>query len=571
MNKIKRPDAFVVVYNMPEREGSNLTIPKLFAIPEVLDISSAVISIQTNKSKAEPTGTFSISLSPNNNWVSFLSSGSWIAIHVADRKITDVEKKIFSEKTLKMIGRIDSVRASRSVDQSTGAWITRYTVDGRDWGQALENLVYLDQIAAQTTQGLALSPLNSGFGAAARLKFDQELKDIYSKQVLLSTTEVASIVMKVLGTQGLALNINQDAIKSAFNNKTTGFDIERYLPTSQLKIPIPLSLSMGKTSDLLVPMISLTSGILTGKNTYDDTNEAVGHLDVRKLLGVNSIWSVLQNTCTAGGVNELVTDLSFGKIGVNMNLFKRVRPFHLPSSSFNLTGPFKPGTVESSFLLLPHTQVELYEIMSADAGTNWRDVVNFIEILPTQTFLGKLTFTPTAFKAFNAEYNTASYAISGFKPYMVETNFLPPNSSGGQDLNGIKNWLKVMKGWFFETHKMLNGGIVFSGKSEYIQVGSNILFPTKAIANADFVKGSSGLKAFVKGNSETFILGHVEVVSHSFSVNPDGTRGFYTNLSYSRGIIVDDRINKTTSTGFGVDDKAPKLTDTVNSNTRFTS
>ena len=41
--------------------------------------------------------------------------------------------------------------------------------------------------------------------------------------------------------------------------------------------------------------------------------------------------------------------------------------------------------------------------------------------------------------------------------------------------------------------------------------------------------------------SKFFILGHVENISHSFTVSPDGARSYTTTVQFVRGIVVNDQ------------------------------
>ncbi len=80
---------------------------------------------------------------------------------------------------------------------------------------------------------------------------------------------------------------------------------------------------------------------------------------------------------------------------------------------------------------------------------------------------------------------------------------------------------------------MLNGTITFVGRSEYIGAGDNIRFP------ADLLNPTPNINKKTNEISENqLILAHVENVSHSFTVQPNGAREYITTINFVRGIVV---------------------------------
>jgi hypothetical protein len=562
--KIKQPDCRVIVFNLDEREGSNLkeSMPVATGIPigyKEQDISSNVISIRTNKLKSSPSGTFSIQLDPSKNWVSLLSVGSWISIFFDEKQISQRSLIQWNEESLKWIGRIDTVRASRQVDQATGAWITTYTVSGRDWASALEAMIYIDTAAGAAPTILSGAPGNAGFGQNTRFVFDDKVRQMYSKGIV-SSSDIAEMLLDIWGKQGSAFNIT-----SSLNNQLA----ERFMPFAPFYLPTNVALYMGKTPSFkLSSIIERKYGKLVGDGRYENNIEAAGAFDYRVILGVNSIWQVLNSTTTVGGINEILADLDFSDGSPNMCVFKRIRPFSLKPQ--NLTSSFLPSIVSSgggsdnkseitsSFFLLPKTYIDPNNILYVDVGGNWSDVINFIEIMPNLSLFPLLKVPQAIFKGNNAIYSVPSYTVSGFKPIRMEVSMFPVKSDGTPDIEGIKDWLDVLQEWYFDTHKRLNGTIAFSGQSGYIAVGSNIIFPTSSIADGSFVS-TSGIPSFSSSN-DPHILAHVENVSHSIDKSSNGAVTYTTTVQFVRGVIVDNEgVNKISkgNSGFGVDSKTP--------------
>jgi hypothetical protein len=584
MVMLKNPSCRVIVFNYIEREGSSL--PKRSLIPPILnkriEITDDVIAIQTSKSKSAPSGNFSIVLSPSSNWVSFISPGSWVAILMDEKNISEKQSRLFDESSLKFIGRVDSVRASRSVNQTSGAWETTYSIVGRDWCSCFESQIYIDQIAAAVPGILGGTPIDSSFGQALRLKFDNKARELYSKGVP-SSSDVADAIFDIWGKQGSAFGAS-----SILSPELS----DRFLPTASLNIPLELSIALGATAINLSDLIKRQHGVLKKPNPinipfvkkkieYQRNRESVGWYDIRGMLGINTLWQLLQSTVTVGGINEIFGDISFNSSNPELTLYKRVRPFSLSGgsslldsalsgiSSLATGGDDAASLLKSNFFYLPKTEITAEEIFEVDVGTNWSDVVNFIEILPDLALFKNAKSNAPQLKAQNADFSTGSYAISGFKPIIISTAYFPENG-GKPDAYGHNKWLPILREWFFDTHKMLNGSITISGKSGYTEVGSNILFPANAIANSEFVTASGG-GYIPSAGGNTHILAHVESVSHSFSKNQtSGANSFTTSISFVRGIMTNsDGASKLAADGYGIDSKSPSAPP-ANSNTQST-
>jgi hypothetical protein len=559
---IKQPDCRVIIFNYDDREGSDLAQPKLFFQYKEVDVSSDIMSVSTSKAKMSPSGQFNLTLAPTRNWVAEISSGSWIAIFIDNKTIPDLDLISWKKDSLKWIGRIDTVRASRSMDQTSGAYLTQYSVAGRDWCASLESFVYIDPIASETPSALKVSPFNSAFGQSTRLAVDSKALKLYEKG-LPSSSDVADGLFDIWGKQGSSFKISAVADK-----ETT----QRFTPYSPFNIPIRIPVAMGKAPlPTLSDAIDRQHGILVGPGKYERNTESVGAIDIRIMLGINTLWQVLQGSATVGGINEIYGDLAFNGDSPSMTLYKRVRPFSLQPAGLSIqslsldydslsnaiAGKSSSNDIKSSFFYLPKTYIDPENIISVDAGTNWSDVVNFIEILPDLSMWHFLKQPLPVFKIENATFNISSYAISGFKPMKLNVNFFPPKDGGTTpDINGLKNWLPVLKEWYFDTHKMLNGTITFSGQSGHIAVGDNIIFPAGVVADGSFI-ATSGIPSF-GGDSDPYILAHVESVSNAYSKQPDGSTSFMTTVQFVRGVITDSKgSGRKSDKAYGIDSSRP--------------
>lgn len=555
---LKTPDCKVIVYNLLEREGSNLPYNDKKPIDfDEIDISSDVISVQISKSKSAPSGNFSITMSPKNNWVAEISVGSWICILIDSKPIPQSSIDFLNEDSLKLIGRIDSVRATRQVNQQTGAYETQYSIQGRDWGSALESLIYLSALAGGGGPGSEVSSQNQGMGQAAKTVFDKTISAVY--EGVPNTSALTDAFISIWGLQGNAFNVTSSLSEQIANI---------YMPFSPLIVPTQLFSKMGKTfiEGKLVEILDKKYGVLKAKGEYEESNEARGAFDISKALGTNSLWQLLNNSVTAGGINEVFADLSFDDGTPNFTIYKRVRPFSLKINSQTANQIEK--SITSSFFLLPNTKIDTEEITGVDVGCNWSDVINCIRINWNTSMFSFFGDSKATYESNLAVYSIPSYSISGFKPLVLTTSMIP----GGKDVepNNLKYWLPVLQDWYFDTHKMLNGTIVFSGRSGYIAVGNNILFPAAAISSAAFVE--SAIPNFISSAApnDAHILAHIETVSHTFSKQSDGSASYMTTIQFIRGVITDSDGGAKLIGGneeFGVDSNAPQKYSRKNLNT----
>ena len=75
-SRIVTPNAEVILFNFTYRLGSSLFEPndpsenKAMQINKVMQLSQSIISIDTDKNKSNPAGSFRLILAPDYNWLS---------------------------------------------------------------------------------------------------------------------------------------------------------------------------------------------------------------------------------------------------------------------------------------------------------------------------------------------------------------------------------------------------------------------------------------------------------------------------------------------------------------------
>lgn len=539
MALIKTPHAAVIVWNYNDRlSAKGLNGANEEDINEVIISTISLMSITTSKSKSEPVGTFNFTLAPTRNWVSVLTPGSWCAILMSNDPIVENSFKSVSATQLKMLGRIDAIRANVSVD-SDGTRFTTYSVQGRDWGQIFENIIYVDPIVQdQSDPG----------GTQANALYQQLVGAVFDNNNnphILSVPKNLYTIMSVLGhplrlpeTDRLAkatheVSLPEKVVKFLYDTASPG-SVDLSLPFNE-----PSSRSKPRSKKFM-ELLSLIWGPLkdSGEDEYDNSNPlqtGLGWLDAGSFVGQHTIWSILQDNCNYA-MNELFTEIRWKDNVPDFRLYSRIKPFSYTDA------PASEGLISlamrSKFQNIASHLLDTEAVMNVSAGVNWADKFNFLEIKPDLNELSVLGVTlKDKSQAFQGGNSTSDvFNREGFRPMFFSVKQLPFDTAADNrpiDASLLQKWVNLAKEWYFDCHKFLNGTVTMYGTNEYIPVGDNIMFDAKLIGITPNYNGkSSSVKDTI------YVLAHVESVQHSFSVNSEGARTYQTSINFVRGIIV---------------------------------
>ena len=531
--RIKTPHAAVLVWNYVDRIGTegmtsdpqSSGVQKPTQVEPMIISTLSCISIATSKSKGQPEGTFEIALAPTKDWVSTLTAGSWLAILMSNTPIVEKDLQRANKNQVKMIGKIESVRADVTVDDDA-ARHTRFLVTGVDWGHIFNNIIYVDNLIAagedQTAQGNTISTLltNSLFAGKG------------TPQTFFVKDNLSSLIQlfgqNVKGLEKIQKDINH--LAGALYN----FNIPQEMATYFNFVD-----DDGDPSTRLNKLLRLITGSLKGPDHYIDSLESKGFLNPMTLQGQHTFWQVLIENSNPI-LNEMYPEMRWNmndpsNNSLQLTIYNRIKPFSYNSDTNNGSASFK-----SYFQNCRLHTVDDYEVISVNAGTNWRDKFNFIEVKPNFTEFDVIAnWTKQKSQAFDAQ----AFEREGFRPLILESKQFPSdgtsNGKAGTDTGAnwdqLEDWALIMREWYFNTHRMLNGTIVLHGSEEYIAVGDNIRF------NAGLINVTPNINAAVansQSNTNQYVLCHVENISNSFSVSSEGARSFITTIQFVRGIIV---------------------------------
>lgn len=545
MANIKNPNAAFLVWTYKDRltheKSDETTIQDTH---EVVLNTVSLLGINTNKSKSEPNGTFTVTLAPYKNWVGFIAPGSWCAILMTQDPLPAISNKSYKAKPneLKLFGRINSIRASVHIDEN-GARRTVYVAEGEDWGSIFNCILYVDPSVRQ--------PRDAAVGTANALIYGDSIKDATSGTVDIPTTTTNIEALINLWGNSTTLNNLSETLKA--NN--AGYVIHQ---EALFTIPEAARRFLGVNNNSVGSLVSenLKTGILSDYDKYEETKESVGIIDPSSVFGSHRIWDVLQDNCN-NIINELIADIRWEGNQPHLCLYKRIKPFitreEAVGNSFLSTdlddfGKFSElsdpteadviNSVKSKFQNVRRIEIPLEDVIAIDAGTNWADKLNFIEILPDENhfqYNGRSYSLATATKKDAYIADEAAFGREGMRAVSFKTRFYPLQVDGvTPNFFQPALWKDVLAMWHFNTHSLLNGTIEFFGQNNYIQVGDNIM------VDAVILGPSKNLSSkMMRRRGTTKLLLHVENLSHNFTVSDDGARHWTTTVQFVRGVVTD--------------------------------
>lgn len=624
-NDVKRtnPNATVFIYNYRDRLGtadSGDNIPT-FEIDQIILNTTSLLSVTTSKTKASPAGSFEFRLAPTKNWVAAITPGSWCIILMSNSAIDDRAKYgggRVDERSFKMLGRIESVRAAIAVNQETGARETQFVVQGSDWGTIFDSRFYVDPLnrsgdenpvgtaerfgfeeylrkaagyetVKTGTDANANSPATKRTDTDSSAKQANDTKDFLdaggntsvnaasgtssgpeAKETNIRLPSAADSVEAILKLWGRA-----DAATSA-TSELTGI-----LAKSRQRFTLPQKAAEymqfkdegGKVSPVISQVLTQIKGRLTGDDRYEGKDLSAGIINFDTILGDHTIWQVISDN-NNGPINEMFPEIRFENGEAKLALYNRVRPFAVNSNSKiledskevgdNVGAGDKVGKIAKNFIS-PFTnirkkRIELNDIISVNYGTNWRDKFNFIEVNIDRS-LYREAFAKDI--KLDSQFRDAdSIGRDGLQPMMTSFQYVPTEGGVQNPLSSFA-YKYPLKEWYFNTHKMLNGTIQTIGQDQYIQVGDNIIFEAEGFGPAKNISAAQK-----ESRRFTYILAHVESITHTAQVDPNGARSFITNINFVRGLIsdVNGKVISTVGNTGAVDQDAEKVIPSVEKN-----
>ena len=455
------------------------------------------------------------------------------------------ETAVAKESTLKMVGKIDSVRQASSVSQN-GAISSTFIVSGFDWGCVFNSFLYVDP--ASRTEN------DNTVGAIERLLYDKVVAGYNNPTTKLKEYNSSAAINALLEFWGTS-DLQTTEITQTSSGKLLGKAKNEFSIPNELAKYLGFVNKDGKLITKMYDIIKFRSGILISKDTYSgqDKNQDLFHSDgfayiqPNSIFGMNNIWQIMMENSN-DTVNEMLCDIRFENNKPQLTLYKRVRPFKINSIEEITSDRYSSGdgqgapavavsflkTLYSDFKNVRSTTISIDDILSINVGTNWRDRYNFTEVvLARQFFDAKIEQgMALSIKADSQFFDKKSVRRDGLMPISMGVKYLPIREGLDGFFDMLQSYKYLAKEWYFNTHKMLNGSVTLIGQSRYIQAGDNILIPIKVISS------KFNLNSDTKDNKDAaYLLAHVENITNRASVDENGARSFTTNIQFVRGVI----------------------------------
>ena len=611
----------VFIYNYRDRLGDADSADNIepFEIDQIILNTVSLLNVTTSKSKSSPAGSFEFRLAPTKNWVTAITPGSWCIILMSNFGIDDKAKYgggRVDEKSFKMLGRIESVRAAINIDQATGASQTQYVVQGADWGTIFDSRFYMDPLNRDGDE----NPV----GSSERFGFEEYLRKAAAYESIKTGTDANNSSPATKRTNNAAsakqANDTKDFLGAGGNSSVNDASDSNSGPTTketkiilpsaaesvatilrlwgrsdpataaaskeagvlaksqqQFKIPkraaeyMQFTDDANKVSSAISQVLKQITGKLVGEDKYDDEDKSSGIINFDTILGDHTIWQVL-NDNNNGPINEMFPEIRFDNGKAQLTLYNRVRPFAVNNENDILEDDKLVGdgvgaknkdvarNFISNFTNVRKKRIDLNDVISVNYGTNWRDKYNFVEVNIDRS-LYKEAFAKDI--KLDSQFRDAdSIGRDGLQPMMTSFSYVPTEAGVQNPLSSFV-YKYALKEWYFNTHKMLNGTIQLIGQDQYIQVGDNIIFPAEGFGPSKNISAAQK-----ESRAFTYILAHVESITHTAQVDPNGARSFLTNISFVRGVISDinGKVVSTPGNAGAVDQDAAKVTPTVEKN-----
>lgn len=623
--RVKKPNALVFIYNYTDRLGDFDFKSNPYNIDQIILNSVSLKSVSTTKSKSNPAGAFEFRLAPTKNWVTEITPGSWCVILMSNDSLDDKAKYgggVVDEKSFKMLGRIESVRATINTNQTSGAKESEYIVTGSDWGTIFNSKFYVDVLNRAPNESAAGMAERFGYTSylLKHLSFDATtlggqanptpplIKKATTDNSKSATNTIYNFLNK--GSEG-KINKPLTPIDSAVGEDNK--DTRVKLPSSKdnidfilslwgrsdnatasmknesgliakseqiFKIPNQLAKYMGfvdassKVSPVISQMLQQKSGKLIGNDKYSDTDPSSGIINFNTILGENNIWQILNNNSNSI-INELIPEIRFENGIPKMTIYNRIRPFAINSEDVitrdssavgDGIGAKRGETIKdfiSPYKLVRKKNIDSDDVIMSTYGTNWRDRVNFIEVTMARTLFQENYAADI--KLDSQFVDQDSIGRDGLLSMNVSSTYVPLKEGIANPI-GVSAYKYIMKEWYFNTHKMFNGSLNLIGQDQYIQVGDNIMVESKVINRDNFNNNQKQKTTTTK----TYLMAQVESMSHQVIVDNNGSRVFTTSINFVRGILTDINGNLVVADNIpgAVDQDASKITPSMSKNTQ---
>ena len=480
-----------------------------------LVVESDCIQCSTADSKGVLTPSMNATLMITDiNYATAVSPGDFVFVNMLNwesdaRTVAEKARKLQSingvNDGFKGIYKIQSVRKSLVSDANSGTKVFVVRITAYAFTE-FNNSVYFNQyLISETDQNLAIynADILSSWAALVSQKALTNIQDISKALIeafigsgvgdgglkdatsLLRSPNVQFLMPKgvgqLLGVTGLT------AAKDAF---TYLFGIQQYASGSKQSLGSgmnPVGAPAPDDSRFVYCSQKVEGNMITKAEYWNQVK----------------LWSILGQYSNSP-INELYTCF---RVTANNRVMPTVVLRQIPFT----TDDFDAGSATvTRFMNLPRWRVSPTLSQSFDLGRDEAARINFVQYFGRSTIGPEGVSISEEIARKNFVFDRDDVKRNGLRPYVTTSQFDEPTSDRGKSLFRSPYWAKIVGDALIGGHLKMNGSIDFYGIQDPIAVGDNLEFDD--------------------------VVYHIESITHSCQLAPDGKKSFKTKVSLSNGV-----------------------------------
>jgi len=522
------PLAYPSTYKRSTSKSFDSDPTKGVKLEKPLILFDSVQSVNVSHTKNNHVGSLNAVLYPTEEYLSLINPGDYIFCWMvnSEAKYLSIIERLTKKKPanqftdgLKFYGRVNAIR--EQIQQAPdGARSARFILNANSFTE-LDATFFYEQHLSTLKEGLAtqLSQLN--------LDLDKIIDTQQGYRGVVPNLMIVALIDIFLGKgikSNLASGLTDPELKSTFG---TEGDYAHILP-EDVGLVINKTLKSGKalkTADTLEVVHGIQrysnnalssdpkdSKAVAGSFQPENTDSEDSRRGTKEdLLGRNSpippefinqsLWSVCQQYLNRA-CNEMYATLRVNAGGdIVPTVVVRQMPFSTDAANAPVTLTY--------FSNLPRWVVPEVIVRNTDIGRSDALRFNFVHVYGVSDTVSARNVTQQMVDA-PPKYDEMDIARSGLRPFMMT---VPCWVDETKEAQGPEKWMGVITDFIMGQHMTLTGSLTTVGIQSPICIGDNLEWDS--------------------------IVYHIESVSHSCAMAPDGHKTFSTTLGLTHGIGID--------------------------------
>jgi hypothetical protein len=538
----------------------NLADDPIINTSHPLIISADCLSMSVTSSKRNPSDNFQATLKQTDtNYLIQIFPGDYLFAWMVNNrdKYLDLLNRIKNLKPcnkfddgLKFVGRVEDIRKKLNIEPSVGHKTVTYSLTGTGFSELQTMFFYDYSLASNDAQKQDLGTWLARLGVDYQTLFGQAAST--GIQVDNINTIIPTLLNLIVGS-GPSKEGNISVPGFGGENVTATPTLANEAPYAYV-IPLTVGKLLGKDkfelgkprnvlayADIIelimgIQVYSKKSGISVFEPDLDTKSTPGRKVTTKPMLGTFlpymteftnvPVWSLLQKYSNPT-INELFTTLRVNGDGnIIPTIICRQIPFTTEAfqddNPVKLEGPSIQGQQDiyqqkplnvTKFLDLPRWIIPNSMIQSIDIGRSNSQRYNFIHTYGAASLMANNLSVGEQLIINPPIMDTLSVQSHGLHPYLSTVEVFVSDEVG----RAPRQWMLLLADFLMGSHLTLSGTVNSFGIQAPIAVGDNFI--------------------------QDGIVFHIESVSHSCGISPDGKKSFRTSLNLSNGMRDDGKVD----------------------------